>query len=274
MRLKLAFLTLFACSLSFGCAQQNQTTPPKESDTVVFKGEDGRTLTLEELKKVKGKFSFEVIGAGDVPDEADSLHQQARELGGKGKYKEAIALLDKASALAPKWPYPVYDKAYTYLLMQEPDKARECYRKTVELSPRGYFTAITALDTLEREHSGELPAGTYRAYVSLEWIQDKEQLANILHQMVEKMPKFAPGWKELSMLEQKEDDRLAAIEKGLAAKPDAETKGTLLLNKAMALKGKGDREAAIKLLGKLALDPKSTLSTEHLAKATLALFAQ
>jgi hypothetical protein len=119
-----------------------------------------------------------------------------------------------------------------------------------------------------------LPAGTYLAYISLEWIQDPEQKATIVGQLNEKMPKFAPGWKALSMLAKNEDDPLATIEKGLAAKPDAETKGTLMLNKAMVLRGKGDQAAAIKILGQLALDPKSTFATEHLAKATLALITQ
>jgi hypothetical protein len=52
--------------------------------------------------------------------------------------------------------------------------------------------------------------------------------------------------------------------------PDAETKGILIINKAMALDQNGDREAAVRLLGELALDPTSTLATEHLANATLA----
>jgi hypothetical protein len=36
----------------------------------------------------------------------------------------------------------------------------------------------------------------------------------------------------------------------------------------------GDQENAIRILGQLALDPKSTFSSEHLAKAALALISQ
>jgi hypothetical protein len=67
---------------------------------------------------------------------------------------------------------------------------------------------------------------------------------------------------------------MADIEKGLAASPDAETKGTLLINKATALSSQGQQEAAVKLLGELALDPKSTYFTEHMAKAALAFITK
>jgi hypothetical protein len=44
----------------------------------------------------------------------------------------------------------------------------------------------------------------------------------------------------------------------------------LLINRALILHRRGDRNGAIQILGELALDPGSTLSTEMLAKATLA----
>ena len=65
-------------------------------------------------------------------------------------------------------------------------------------------------------------------------------------------------------------ERLAAIEKGLAANPDGETKGILLINKALIMDRSGGHEGAVRLLGELALDPASTYATEHLAKVTLA----
>ena len=69
-------------------------------------------------------------------------------------------------------------------------------------------------------------------------------------------------------------EKLAAIEKGLAAKPDGETKGILLINKALINYRLGDHEGAVRLLGELALDPASTYATEHLAKVTLARIAE
>ena len=52
--------------------------------------------------------------------------------------------------------------------------------------------------------------------------------------------------------------------------PDGETRGILLINKAVILHRRGDRDGAVKILGELALDPRSTLGTEALARATLA----
>ena len=72
------------------------------------------------------------------------------------------------------------------------------------------------------------------------------------------------------MLAEGDDAKLAAIDRGLACGPDAETLGVLLINRALILDRRGDRAAAVEILGKLATDPASTLATEQLAKATLA----
>jgi len=134
---------------------------------VIFRGADGRTLTLDELRGITGTIRYEVVCKFNVPAEPKSLHQQARLAGQSGDYKKAIGLLEQASNLAPQWPYPVYDTAFTHLLIKDTESARKYYRKTVDLSPRGFFAAITAIDTLDREKRGDLPAGTYVAYLSL-----------------------------------------------------------------------------------------------------------
>ncbi|HKV62857.1 MAG TPA: hypothetical protein VJO16_13140 [Candidatus Acidoferrum sp.] len=258
----------------FGCWGKQSATS-KETPVIILRGADGRTLTTDDLRGATGTFRYEIIGREGVPAEAESLHQQARQAGGAGEYKKALVLLERASQLAPRWPYPVYDMAYTYMLMKDFDSARRYYAKTVELSPRGYFTAITALDTLTREKNGNLPAGTYMAYVSLEWIDNPEKKAGAVRQLVKSVPRFAPVWKELaSNLPDGDPHLLETIEKGLAADPDAETKGVLRINKALVLNGQGNHEGAIQLLGELALDPKSTYATEQLAKASLAILAK
>ncbi len=241
---------------------------------VIFRGADGRTLTMDELRGLTGAFRYEIVGKANVPADAESLHKQARQAGESGDYKKAITLLEQASKLAPQWPYPVYDMAYTYLLMKDTENARKHYRKTVELAPRGFFTAITALDALVREEKGDLPAGTYFAYLTLEWMDDPGKKAETVRQLVKRVPAFAPGWKELAVLSDDDAQKLKAIEKGLAANPDAETKGILQINKALILDRKGDYDGAVRWLGELALDPASTYATEHLAKVTLASMAK
>lgn len=255
------------------------------ASVVVLTLPDGRKLRTEELQgltgtvnfrdgkllDVTGKVQYEIIGVQSVSTAAAALHQRGREAGGQGDYKTAITLFEQASQLAPTWPYPYYDEAYTYLLMNDFDAARTCYLRTLELSPRGFFTAITAVHTLKLEQKGDLPRGTYLGYLSLEWMVDEAQKETAVRKLVEQLPQFGPAWKEYALLCDDDDRRLAAIERGLGADPDAETKGMLEINRALVLNRKGDRTAAVQLLGELALDPQSTLGTEHSAKAALSV---
>lgn len=269
MRATIPAVIVAIVSAAVGCDREPKPEPAS-SASIVYQSPEGRVITQEELKNVSGTFKYEIVGGENVPDEARQLHDQARAAGGRGEYDNAIALLQRASKAAPRWPYPIYDLAYTYLLKRDFDNARVYYRKTLDLSPRGFFTAITALDTLDREKKGELPAGLYFAYLSLEWMDNASERANVVRQLAERQPAFAPGLKERALLADDDAERLQWIEKGLAANPDAETKGILLINKALLLNKRGEKDAAVKLLGQLALDPQSTFATEHLAKATLA----
>jgi hypothetical protein len=130
------------------------------------------------------------------------------------------------------------------------------------------------LDALERESKGDLPAGTYLAYLSLEWMDDAGRKAEAIRHLVKRVPGFAPAWKEQAMHVESDAEKLAAIEKGLAANPDGETKGILMINKALIRDQSGAHDGAVRLLGELALDPASTYATEHLAKVTLANVAK
>lgn len=272
MQMSLILSLSFACYLvAIGCKNDRDNDA---RGTVVFRSADGRVLTLEELRGVTGTIRYEIIGAGNITREAQSLHQQARQAGMSGDHKKAISLLDQASKAAPQWPYPVYDRAFEHLLMLDFDGARRDYQKTLELAPRGFFTAITAVDTLTREQKGDLPIGTYLAYVSLEWIKDPEKKREAVQQMVKLLPQFAPAWKELVFFVDDKTERLTLIETGLAAHPDAETKGVLIINKALVLNNDGDHDAAVRLLGQLALNPNSTFGAEHSAKAALALIVK
>ncbi len=239
------------------------------AERLVFRDAAGRELTLGDLKGYTGQVRWEVSGAEDVPPEAKRLQQEARAAGGRGDYVRALDLLDQARDLAPHWPYPVYDAAFTYLLLDEPRMAEELYRRVDKMAPRGYFTCKASLDTLRRERAGELPPGFAKAYATPEWMDPREK-KRLLVGIAEKYPQFALAWKDLSMLLDDDTSRLNAIEQGLRGRPDAETLGILLINKASILARRGDRDAAVAILGELALSPDSTLATEHLAKVVLA----
>jgi tetratricopeptide (TPR) repeat protein len=239
------------------------------TDRLVFRDSAGRELTERDLAEYTGQVRWEVIGAYDLPPQATRLHQEARQAGGRGDYARALDLLDQALDLAPHWPYPVYDAAYTYLLLGEPGMAEEFYQHVDRLAPRGFFTCKTSLDTLRRERAGELFPGFARAYATTEWM-DPGQKKALLEGIVEKFPGFPPAWKDLSVLLDDNPGKLRAINQGLRGLPDPETRGILLVNKANILAGNGDRDAAVTILGELALSPDSTLAAEHLAKASLA----
>jgi tetratricopeptide (TPR) repeat protein len=117
---------------------------------------DGRLLD------VTGTVRYEIIGKG-VRCPLQLNHSiSRREAGPRGDYKKAIALLERASELAPEWPYPVYDRAYTHLLLNDFDAARTYYRRTLELSPRGFWTAITALAWIIHDFTGEKRKGALK----------------------------------------------------------------------------------------------------------------
>jgi len=240
------------------------------AERLVFQDAAGRVLTTRDLEEFTGQVDWQINGGHTVPTDAVRRHEEARAAGARGEYDRALVLLDAAHALAPGWPYPVYDAAFTYLLQGDTDTAERCYAQVDRLAPRGFFTCKTTLDCLRRERAGELPAGFCRAFTTLESLVGLPRKKAVLESLVARFPGFAPAWKELAALLDDPDDRLRAIERGLAAGPDPETRGMLLLNKALVANQRGDRAAAIAILGDLALDPASTLATETLAKATLA----
>ena len=241
---------------------------------VVYRDSAGRALTLDDVRTATGVVRWEIPSRRDVPEEAQRLHQLGRETGATGDYGNALALFSRAAALAPDWPYPLYDAAYTHLLMGDFAAALQEYRRTIALAPRGFFTALTAVDVLEREEAGELPVGIYLAYSQVEWIEDPTAKEARVRELLAAAPAFAPGWKELVSLLEDDAARLDAIERGLAAHPDAETRGILLINRALVLFNQGERDDAIEILGSLALDPASSLGAAEQAKAALAILVQ
>lgn len=117
---------------------------PREAVIVhrlVFTDATGRELTTDDLAGFDGQVRWEVIGADAVPPEAAHLHRQARQAGEIGDYDRALRLLEQAHRLAPDWPYPLYDTAFTHLLGDDAVQAERYYAWVDRLAPRGFFTA-------------------------------------------------------------------------------------------------------------------------------------
>jgi len=238
----------------------------RSDNSVVFTKESGEKT--KDVTKLDGDASYEIVGGRPVPPKAKGLHGQARAKGAAGDFDGAIKLLNEASAFAPDWPYPAYDLAYTYLLKGENDKAFEQYRKVDTLEPRGFFTAKTALWTLQRERSGQFPVGTYLAYLSLE-SAPKADKANLVREMTIRLPAFTPAWKERAYLTEDKTEKKVYVDQGLAMESDAETHGILLLNKAASLHDEGKTSEARSMLETAITNRTSTLATVSLAKEFL-----
>jgi len=204
----------------------------------------------------------------DIPPRAQELHQQSRALGQQGMYDEALAKLKEAAEIAPDWPYPHYDMAYTYLLKREPEKALAKYREVDSLMPEGFMTTKTAIWTLEREQRGLFPKDLYVTYLMLEWAPEEERREKIAA-LVEKLPNFAPAWKDAATFIDDPAKRIVVINQGLSAGPDPETYGILMINKALAYDQGGEHERAIAILEALIAEPESTFATKGIAQKTL-----
>jgi tetratricopeptide (TPR) repeat protein len=239
---------------------------------IIFKDQEGHEIRKSDLKSATGKVQYELIGNQHVSPQASQLHQQSRHEGQQGNYLAALELLEQAHKLAPEWPYPVYDMAYTYLLQEDINNAVKYYTLVNQLAPGGFFTTKTALHTLKKEVNGNYPKGLYLAYLRIEWTNSIAQKEKIARNLIERVPDFAPAWKELANCLEESPQKLVAIEQGLQANPDLETKGMLLINKAIVLFNQGKHQEAIDILGYLIVDTENTIGTRESAKFVLSQF--
>jgi tetratricopeptide (TPR) repeat protein len=255
--------------LTFSACQTNSKQSNSEQNDLVFKDSIGHSISKSEIKNTTGQVNYEVMGNQNIDPKAQALHQEARQLGQTGKYDLSITKLEEAIKIQPTWAYPTYDLAYTYLLKGDFDNALKFYKKTDELEPKGFFTVKTAIYSLEGEKIGKFPKGLYTAYMQIEWTDDNKKKLEIANTITQKVPDFAPAWKELANLLDDKTSRLKAIEQGLSKNPDAETKGILLINKAVILDDNGKKEEAKTILGNLIFSSDVTTGNLELAKFTL-----
>jgi tetratricopeptide (TPR) repeat protein len=267
-QLRLSLRTVVISLLVFGsavigCGRKSNT------ERVEFTKANGEKVS--DLGKVgDGQVGYQVLGGAPVPAEAQRLHNDARKKGEAGDYQSALALLGQAAKVAPDWPYPYYDMAFTYLLQGDQSNAFWHYKETDRREPKGFFTTKTALWTLEREEKGIFPKGTYLAYVSLEWAEPKKR-GEMIGQMITNLPAFAPAWKERALLVEGNESS-ALFDKALSLDPDPETRGICMLNKAATLESDGRTSEARQIVEKLLQDDSSTIGTKALAKEFLKKF--
>jgi len=250
-------------SISISNAQNENT------DNIIFKDKKGNQISLDDLKGSTGTYNWQIMEDKNISNEAQQLHQEARQHGGNGEYDLSIKKLKKANKLAPDWAYPIYDLAFTYLLQQDFSNALKYYQMTDEMEPRGFFTAKTAHWSLKKEKEGKFNEGLYLAFMQIEWMNSEEEKLEFAKTIVDKFPEYAPAWKVIASKSSNNEERLVAAEKGLNADPDEETKGMPLINKALVKDVQEKTEEAKKILGELIVNEETTLANIEMAKLVL-----
>ncbi len=240
---------------------------PPANDAVIYKDDKGRTLTMADLQDAQ-ELADDRWDQNIAP-EAMSSYQAGQLAGRERRFDDAITHFLDASLAAPGWPKPIYGAAWTYLFQGDVEKSLEAYEAVDKIAPRGYIATKAAIDTLKREQDAKLPPASYLRFELQLAKRDKDGRIVFIKEILAESPNFPVAWKELSTLLDDPDESLAAIEKGLTFQPDDDTRGHLLVNKAIHLMRLDRRDEAIEILGKLALDRKSTNATEFMAKVTL-----
>ncbi|BDD04594.1 hypothetical protein [Aureibacter tunicatorum] len=176
---------------------------------------------------------------------AKELFAQGKSLASDKLFEEAIFSYEDAAKLAPEWPEPLYEIAFIYLIQTKFDRALEFYHKVDALRPGGYFTTKVAIWGLEMEVQKKYPEGLYVAFAQVDWTKNKTRRLEILEEIVEKFPDYAPAWRKLSDELELPEDRMIAINRGLECEDlDIESSGGLLINKALVTQMLGDKQGA------------------------------
>lgn len=238
------------------------------NENIEFTDMSGNKISKAELQKSTGSYNYEIYGTENISDFAISLHNEARQYGQTRDYKNAILKLKQANKEAPNWAYPLYDLAYTYLLQDDYKNALKYYRLTDSIAPNGFFKSKTALFTLEKEINGTYKKGLYKSYIALEWIDNPTEKKEMIELFISKFPLYPPAWQEYSSFLDGEK-RKDAIEKGLKLNPDIETKGILLINKALVININGNYNEASNILMNVIFDKNSTFGNVEMAKFVL-----
>lgn len=190
----------------------------------------------------------------DVPEQAVALYKESANLGPE----EAFEKLKQAHEIAPDWAHPILMLAVHHLFQGDFHDALKYFELTIQVQPRGCSECQIAIWSLKREMEGVFPQGLYVAYKHIWRRETKEEKIQMAKSIVDRFPGYAPAWGVLAENQPTSYERMLAIEKGLSADPDPQTKGSLIINKALVLKKQGKTEQAMEILRTLLFDVETT----------------
>ena len=134
------------------------------------------------------------------------------------------------------------------------------------MAANGFYSAKTALWTLQKEQIGEYSKGLYLFYVQLEWMEETERMDK-LRSILAKYPDYTPAIKSLQSLIKDPESRLELIERGLGMESDDETYGTLMVNKALLMTFYDKMAEAKQLLENFLQSDRKTLMSNKIAES-------
>jgi tetratricopeptide (TPR) repeat protein len=256
-------LLLFSLTLAWlgGCSCQDKSTASSVKDAGAAASQTPPPPPVEEVLHPPSE--------PPIPEQAIELHTQGRAHVEAGRFEEALKSFEQAQAVAPSWYLPLYDTAYTYILMGDTAKALVIHEQLEQLEPKGFSQSKKMLDSLRREKDGRVPKGTLREFLAVQQLRDMAEARSKLEALTKKAPNFVLAWQELANATEDTAEGERLVEKALALNPDVETRGELLVHKGVLLRRGGKEAEARQHLEAVSIDPKLLHSARAQARELL-----
>ena len=217
MRIASGVFVAFIVVLSLYFVTRTFRRSHREPIALTLTDDQGHEMKPDDLADYTGTVNWSIADPKNIPEAARELLNRGREAGAAENYQEALRLFAQAAQIAPGWAYPIYESAFTYLLMGDLGRAERDYLQVEKLEPRGFFTYQSELDCVRRERNGEFASGTCQTYVLLADMPASDQKRSLLQKLLDRSPSLAPAWQKFAGLCETDHDKIVAIEKGLAS---------------------------------------------------------
>jgi Flp pilus assembly protein TadD len=109
------------------------------------------------------------------PSTWEDYFEEGMTFGGASKLSKAETSFREAARLAPEEPYPHYELGYTLTLLGRHEEASEEFRRTKQLTPRGFLLVDTEIYLCEQVLAGSIDSSALEALRSLQHLTDSDQ---------------------------------------------------------------------------------------------------
>lgn len=165
--------------------------------------------------------------------------------------EDAIQTFDRAIALRPTWPFPLYQRAWARFLQGDSGGALDDFRSSAEIA-RVFFTVQREIRCLEDVAGGRLSIEAYRVFSARrgQIASDPGAVDVAMAELLELFPDFASGYLlrgEARLRLGDVDGAIENISDALAHDPDPDTASNALFLKWSIARQGGDAAAMAEL---------------------------